>query len=127
MGTLVIAKDWDGLDLQASSAFIDHKLFERFDAGKVGETPRLLDQYNATRMFVSETRLSRPFHYGLGWVVGASLFDNRTRQRRDTGEARFQATRTGVTTEAPELHAHGEATEGIHTTTVAEGKKGVER
>src|SRR3546814_7146193 len=86
MGTLVIAKDWDGLDLQASSAFIDHKLFERFDAGKVGETPRLLDQYNATRMFVSETRLSRPFHDGLGWVVGASFVDNRTRPRREYGE-----------------------------------------
>ncbi|SNS43520.1 TonB-dependent receptor domain-containing protein [Sphingopyxis indica] len=121
MGTLVIAKDWDGLHLQSSSAFIDHKLFERFDAGKVGETPRLLDQYNATRMFVSETRLSRPFHDGLGWVVGASFVDNRTRQRREYGEAMFQAPLTGVTNDVTEFTGYGEATVEIARDLVATG------
>src|SRR3546814_874663 len=61
-------------------------------------------------MFVSETRLSRPFHEGLGWVVGASFVDNRTRQQREYGELSFQAPLTGVTNRITEFTGYGEAT-----------------
>ncbi|WP_332818589.1 TonB-dependent receptor [Sphingopyxis sp.] len=111
LGTVVVMKDWGDLRFQSSNAFIDHRLFERFDAtvpdgdqqGSVDVTrlfspvnvsliidrPRVLDQRNETRMFVSENRLSRPYHDGLGWVIGASFIDNRARQRRDFGIAGF--------------------------------------
>ncbi|MGV1683221.1 TonB-dependent receptor domain-containing protein [Sphingopyxis sp. NJF-3] len=110
MATLVVAKDWGGLHFQSSNAFISHRLFERFDASGADGEPRVLDQSNRTRMFVSETRLSRPFHEGLGWVVGASFVDNRTRQQREYGELSFQAPLTGVTNRITEFTGYGEAT-----------------
>src|SRR3546814_14512359 len=76
---------------------------ERFDASRPGDPPRLLDQYNRTRMLASETRLSRPFHDGFGWVLGAGIVDNRTRQQREYGEALFQSPLTGVTNRITEL------------------------
>src|SRR3546814_2683412 len=32
MGTIVVMQDWGDLYFQSSNAFIDHRLFERFDA-----------------------------------------------------------------------------------------------
>src|SRR3546814_15035074 len=85
-------------------------LCDRFDARRPGDPPRLLDQYNRPRMLASETRLSRPFHDGFGWVLGASIVDNRTRQQREYGEALFQSPLTGVTNRITELTGYGEAT-----------------
>src|SRR3546814_20510974 len=90
MATLVVARDWGDLFLQSSNAIVGHRLFERFDASRPGDPPRVLDQHNRTRMLVSETRLSRPFNDGLGWVVGASIVDHRTRQRPESGAASSQ-------------------------------------
>ena len=111
LGTVVVMKDWGDLRFQSSNAYIHHSLFERFDAtvpdgepvgavdvarlfspvnvSPIIDRPRILDQRNETRMFVSENRLSRPYHDGLGWVIGASFIDNRARQRRDFGIAGF--------------------------------------
>lgn len=137
LGTIVIAKDWDGLHFQSSNAFIRHRLYERFDATSEQNPSQVLDQYNAfirhrlyerfdatgeqnasqvldqysaTRMLVSESRLSRPFHAGLGWVVGASVIDNRTRQRREYGATVLRAPLTGVTNRITEFTGYGEAT-----------------
>ncbi|WP_432770593.1 MAG: TonB-dependent receptor [Sphingopyxis sp.] len=110
LGTLVVTKDWDGLHFQSSSAFVSHRLFERFDASRDDAPPQILDQHNKTRMFVSEARLSRPFHDGFGWVVGASVIDNRTRQSREYGDAFLQAPLTGVTNRITEFTGYGEAT-----------------
>src|SRR3546814_2863662 len=93
MGTIVVMKDWGDLYFQSSNAFIDHRLFERFDASlpesrrgegadaganmgavdverlfapievtPMADVARVLAQHNNTRMFVSENRLSRPYH-----------------------------------------------------------------
>src|SRR3546814_18048310 len=58
MATLVVARDWGDLFLQSSNAIVGHRLFERFDASRPGDPPRVLDQHNRTRMRVSDTRLS---------------------------------------------------------------------
>lgn len=121
MATLVVAKDWGDLHFQSSNAFIRHRLFERFDASGADGDPRVLDQANRTRMFVSETRLSRPFHEGLGWVVGASFVDNRTRQKREYGELSFQAPITGVTNRITEFTGYGEATFEVLPKLLVEG------
>lgn len=121
LGTVVVMKDWGDLRFQSSNAYIEHRLFERFDAtvpdgvqagavdierlfspydvSLISNRPRVLDQRNATRMFVSENRLSRPYHDGLGWVVGVSFIDNRARQTRDFGIAGFGS--AGFTTTLP--------------------------
>ncbi|WP_033073294.1 TonB-dependent receptor domain-containing protein [Sphingopyxis sp. MWB1] len=121
MATLVFQKDWDSLRLQSSNAFISHSLFERFDAGRSGEPSRALDQYNDTRMWVSETRLSRPYYDGLGWVVGVSVIDNRTRQRRELNDRLFRSALTGVTNQITEFTAYGEATVELNPLLVATG------
>lgn len=121
LGTVVIMKQWDGLYFQSSNAAVSHRVFERFDASRAGEAPRLLDQRNVTRLLVSENRLSRPFHDGLGWVVGASILDNSTRQNREFGDAFMLAPLTGVTNSITEFTGYGEATVEVIPHVVAAG------
>lgn len=131
LATLVVVKDWGTLHFQSSNALVDHRLSERFDAslsdGAVGTVdvarifaptivnpaitqPRVLDQHNATRMMVSENRLSRPYQNGLGWVIGTSFVDNRTRQQRDFGLLGLRAVLPGVTNRITEFTGYAEAT-----------------
>lgn len=157
LGTIVVMKDWDVLHFQSSNAYIDHRLFERFDASlpearqggdvsnggitappsvgtvdverlfapiqvfPVNDVPRVLDQHNATRMFVSENRLSRPYHDGLGWVIGASFIDNRARQDREYGYGPLRATLPGVTNRITELTGYAEATVELLPDLIASG------
>ena len=157
MGTVVVMKDWDGLHFQSSNAFIDHRLFERFDASlpearqgadmsnggalfppsvgtvdverlfaplqvtAMNDVPRALDQQNATRMFASENRLSRPYQDGLGWVVGASFIDNRARQQRDYAYGPLRAILPGVTNRITEFTGYAEATAEIVPDVIASG------
>ncbi|MBK6414190.1 TonB-dependent receptor [Sphingopyxis sp.] len=148
LGTIVVMKDWDGLHFQSSNAFIDHRLFERFDASlpeappgsvisagavdverlfapiqitPLSDVPRVLDQRNATRMFVSENRLSRRYHDGLGWVVGASFIDNRARQNREYGYGSLRAVLPGVTNKITEVTGYAEATVEVIPDLVAAG------
>lgn len=154
LGSIVVMKDWNDLHFQSSNAYIDHRLFERFDASlpvtqpgtgagsgagvavgavdverlfapiqivPMGDVPRVLDQHNATRMFVSENRLSRPYHDGLGWVVGASFIDNRARQDRQYAYGPLRATLPGVTNRITEFTGYAEATVELIPDLVASG------
>ena len=152
MGSLVVMKDWDDLHFQSSNAYIDHRLFERFDASvpaaqpggstapgaavgtvdverlfapiqivPMNDVPRVLDQRNETRMFVSENRLSRPYQNGFGWVVGASFIDNRARQERRYAYGTLRATLPGVTNRITEFTAYAEATVEVVPDLVASG------
>ncbi|WP_428629358.1 TonB-dependent receptor domain-containing protein [Sphingopyxis sp.] len=148
LGTIVVMKDWDDLHFQSSNAFIDHRLFERFDASlpeappgsvvtvgavdverlfapvqitALSDVPRVLDQHNATRMLVSENRLSRPYNNGLGWVIGASFIDNHTRQDREYGYGPLRAVLPGVTNKVTEFTGYAEATVEVMPDLVAAG------
>lgn len=143
LATLVVTKEWDGLRFQSSNAYIGHRLFERFDAsppdglrsGAVDverlfspadvslalDQPRVLDQRNETRMFVSENRLSRPFYDGLGWVIGVSVIDNKARQSRDFSFPVLSATLPGVTNRITEFTGYAEATVELTRDLVASG------
>ena len=152
MGTIVVMKDWGDLYFQSSNAFIDHRLFERFDASlpesrrgdgdgagaamgavdverlfapvevvPMADVPRVLDQHNDTRMFVSENRLSRPYHDGLGWVVGASFIHNRARQDREYAYGPLSAVLPGVTNRITEVTGYAEATVEIMPNLIASG------
>jgi len=152
MATIVVMKDWDDLHFQSSNAYIDHRLFERFDASlpdtlpndgtsagvtlgavdverlfapiqvlPLSNVPRVLDQHNVTRMFVSENRLSRPYRNGLGWVIGASFIDNRARQDREYGYGSLRAILPGVTNNITEFTGYAEATVELIRDLVASG------
>ncbi|NRD90154.1 TonB-dependent receptor [Sphingopyxis sp. BSNA05] len=118
---LVIMKDWGDLHFQSSNAYVDHNLYERFDASLVDDAPRIFDQQNETRMLTSETRLSRPYSDGFGWVVGTSFIDNRTRQTRDFGGENMRAAIVGVTNRITEYTAYGEASFELVPDIVATG------
>uniref|UniRef100_UPI003B3AA39B TonB-dependent receptor n=1 Tax=Sphingomonas sp. TaxID=28214 RepID=UPI003B3AA39B len=134
LGQVVVAKDWDGLRFRSTAGYIRQKLNERYDAtvpsgmlvpgagaGGVivspiliafpysdGE-PRLFVQRNDTRLFASETRLSRPLEAGFGWVIGASYTSNRTRLDRAVGAINAPLPVTGVTNRIREGTLYGEA------------------
>jgi outer membrane receptor protein involved in Fe transport len=61
-------------------------------------------------MFVSENRLSRPYHDGFGWVIGASFIDNRARQDREYAYGPLRAILPGVTNRITEVTGYAEAT-----------------
>jgi len=107
MAMVVLRKDWDNLRFQSSNAWVSHALDERFDATGSGTVPRLFEQRNRTRMWVSETRLWRPVDNGFGWVLGFSAIDNRTEQRRAFERTVLRATATGVTNHITELTGYG--------------------
>lgn len=148
MATLVVMKDWGGLHFQSSNAYINHRLSEHFDASlpeprrttgvvagavdverlfapiqvtPAGDVPRILDQYNATRMFVSENRLSRPYHAGLGWVIGASFIDNRAVQKREYTYGALRTDLPGVTNRITEFTGYAEATVEVVPDLIASG------
>ena len=149
LGTLVVMKRWDDLFFQSSNAIIDHRLFERFDAslparqpGNAGVTagnvdverlfapvpvvplndiPRVLDQRNATRMLVSENRLSRPYHDGLGWVAGLVFTRNQARQNREYLYGPLSTALPGVTNRVSEITGYAEATAEILPDLIASG------
>lgn len=118
---LVVMKDWGDLHFQSSNAYVDHHLYERFDASPVDDMLRLFDQNNDTRMFTSETRLSRPYQDGLGWVVGTSFVDNRTRQARAFGGETIRSAITGVSNWITEYTVYGEASLELVPDIVAAG------
>src|SRR3546814_1772113 len=72
-------------------------------------------------MFVSENRLSRPYHDGLGWVVGASFVNNRARQDREYGYGPLRAVLPGVTNRITEVTGYAEATVEIMPDLIASG------
>ena len=152
LGTLVLMKDWGDLRFQSSNAFIDHRLFERFDASLPDDAeldgagpgvaigavdverlfapiditpsrnvPRQLDQHNTTRMFASENRLWRPYHDGLGWVVGASFIANRAQQAREYAYGTLGTPLPGVTNRVTEWTGYAEATMELMPGLIAAG------
>src|SRR3546814_10970332 len=86
------------------------RLFAPIEVTPMADVPRVLDQHNDTRMFVSENRLSRPYHDGLGWVVGASFVNNRARQDREYGYGPLRAVLPGVTNRITEVTGYAAAT-----------------
>lgn len=97
------------------------RLFAPLDVQPLADVPRVLDQHNATRMFVSENRLSRPYHNGLGWVIGASFIDNRTRQKREFAYGGLRAGLPGVTNQITEFTGYAEATVELIPDLIASG------
>lgn len=149
LGTVVVMKRWDDLFFQSSNAVIDHRLFERFDASlparkpgsseaaagnvdvarlfapvtiiPLNDIPRVLDQRNTTQMLVSENRLSRPYHAGLGWVAGLTLTHNRARQSRAYLYGPLRTALPGVVNRVTEITGYAEATAEILPDLIASG------
>lgn len=109
MAMVVLHKDWGGLKLQSSSAYVAQKIDERFNASKVGAPAILFEQRNRTHMLVNETRLWRPVEDGFGWVLGVSAIDNQTEQTRDFAQEVVSVSATGAANGVREFTVYGKA------------------
>ncbi|HKX90358.1 MAG TPA: TonB-dependent receptor, partial [Sphingopyxis sp.] len=112
----------DGVSAPPSIGAVDvERLFAPVEVVPMNDVPRVLDQHNATRMFVSENRLSRPYQAGLGWVIGASFIDNRARQNREYAYGPLRALLPGVTNRVTEFTGYVEATVEVLPDLIASG------
>jgi len=109
LGDVVIAKDWDALRFRSSTDIVSQHLSEAFDASPANAPPQVFTQHNATRLITTEARVWRPVQNGVGWVLGASYIDNRTRLDRALGPPGAAMPVTGVENGISEGTFYGEA------------------
>jgi outer membrane receptor protein involved in Fe transport len=109
LGNARIEKRWDDITLVTSAGLVGQRLTERYDASPPDGPAELLYQRNNTRMFSTETRLSRDLHDGIGWLVGVSYLDSSSDIRRTLGPVGAPAPSAGVRNEQREWTVFGEA------------------
>lgn len=111
-GRVVVTKDWDsGLRLVSATGRVRHTTQDRFDATRPARPTTLLAYDTLVRdlLFTQEVRLSRHLDDGAGWLVGGSYIDDNARIRREFGAPTNGRDITGVTNQANDLSAFGEA------------------
>lgn len=127
LGNIRIERQWDTLRFVSSTGFVHHDLAESYDATQQDGPPSLFRQRNAVEIFSTENRLVRDLDNGLGWILGASYLQSRSKLRRTLtsyGTAPLQpqvipgvpmfgggmpATATGVRNSVKEATLFGEA------------------
>jgi outer membrane receptor protein involved in Fe transport len=84
---LVVTGRIGDVRIKSSTGIGAQDLAERYDATAPGGAPRLFRQRNETRMIANETRIWQPVgEQGFGWVLGASIIDNRNTVTRRLGD-----------------------------------------
>lgn len=109
LGQIVLSQDVGRVRCRTTTAFIGQSLNERYDATRPNSAPQIFRQRNHTDLITSEIRLWQPLENRFGWVVGASIVDNRTRLDRALGNVDTPALVTGVKNGVTELTLYGEA------------------
>jgi outer membrane receptor protein involved in Fe transport len=110
LADLVLSRDWGDLRLVSATGIVRQKLHERYDSSREDGPPMLFEQANRITMVTSDIRLSREGRGGEGWLLGASLIANRSRQARRLGDPDDPAPITGVRNDVEEATLYGEAT-----------------
>lgn len=82
LGNLRLERQWGALRFVSSTGYVHHILSESYDATPRGGDPALFRQRNAVDIFSTENRLVRDLDNGLGWIIGVSYLDSRSRIRR---------------------------------------------
>jgi outer membrane receptor protein involved in Fe transport len=119
-GQLVANGEFGRVRVRSSTGIADQDLAERYDATPPGGDPRLFAQHNASRMIANETRLWQPMDGRLGWVLGLSYTNNRTRLTRAfENTAGLGRAATGVLNRIAESTLYGEASYRLHEGLIA--------
>ncbi|WP_300975478.1 TonB-dependent receptor [Sphingomonas sp. LHG3406-1] len=105
--SFTLRKDSGDLRVRSTTGFIRQEVDERFDFSSLAEQ-RVLSQRSRARGFSSETRLWRPKHNGLSWLVGLSLLDHRFAVRRDLAEQGSERRLGGAINHINEVTLYGE-------------------
>ncbi|QHL91824.1 TonB-dependent receptor [Sphingomonas changnyeongensis] len=107
----VATRDWGEYRLVATTGLVRQKLIEVYDSTAPGGPPLRFSQRTRIDLMTGEVRLSRQTaDGGPGWLIGASLVDNRSRQNRQLGPPGEPAALPGVGNEVFEATLFGEAT-----------------
>lgn len=107
----VVTRDWDEYRLVATTGLVRQRLVEVYDSTSPGGPPLRFSQRTRINLLTSEVRLSRQTaDGGPGWLIGASLVDNRSRQNRQLGPPGEPAALPGVGNDVFEATLFGEAT-----------------
>ena len=80
LGRLSLSKSWNsGLQFASSTALVDTRMLERFDASEaLGQTGALAYEIHGAKLLTSqEARVSRSLTNGNSWVVGVTLLRDR--------------------------------------------------
>ncbi|RJG56623.1 TonB-dependent receptor [Sphingobium terrigena] len=127
LGNIRIERQWDTLRFVSSTGFVHNELAESYDATQPDGPGALFRQRNDVDIFSTENRLVRDLDNGLGWILGASYLQSRSKISRSLtsyGTTPFQpqvipgvpmfgdgmpATATGVRNSVKEATLFGEA------------------
>lgn len=85
LADLVVSKDWGDTRFVTSLGYVNQRLFERYDATRMGMEPQLFEQDTRVTLLSAESRLSGGAAPGIAWLVGASVISNDAEQRRFAG------------------------------------------
>ena len=113
LGRIEVQKVWDsGLTLSSATGVVGHRVDSTYDATNLrpGRGALSYDEDSHIFLLSHETRLSRSFGNGVGWVAGLGLIDDRDRTNRSLGSPGNPAEITGVINRTLEIAAFGEAT-----------------
>lgn len=82
LGNVRIERQWDTLRFVSSTGYVRHNLDESYDATQPDGMPARFDQTNRVTIFSTENRIVRDLDNGLGWILGASFLQSRSRLER---------------------------------------------
>lgn len=82
LGNVRIERQWDTLRFVSSTGYVRHDLDESYDATQPDGMPARFDQTNRVVIFSTENRIVRDLDNGLGWILGASFLQSRSRLER---------------------------------------------
>ncbi len=108
LADLVVAKDWGDTRFVTALGYVNQRLFERYDATRLGMDPQLFEQDTRVTLLSAESRLSGGAAPGLAWLVGASLISNDAEQHRFAGPVDAPEAMPGVANRILEAAGFGQ-------------------
>jgi len=112
LGQIVIKKQSEGLELTSATGIVRQNVSAIFDATPLSPTGAVSEfrQQSQITLISNETRLSRQYGDGSGWLAGATLVSDRERLTRLLGPPNALSRITGVRNDVVEAAVFGEAT-----------------
>lgn len=101
---------WDDYRLTSAVSAVRQDLTEHFDATDLGGRVEVFRQRNRFEMHSLETRLTRDWKSGGGWLAGVSVLRNRSRLDRASGPPGALESLPGVRNRLDERTLFGEVT-----------------
>ena len=122
LADVVVRKTLDDVEFTGTLGYAYQNVFEAFEGPALADVANTalrpmvnapavrFSQLNRIDMFNAEARLSRSAADGTGWLIAATMLDNRDVVRRQTGMVGSEIPMTGVGNKVREVTGYGEFT-----------------